>query len=219
MYLLPLFTVASKFKTQQQILKVDSGATKTYLQLKHAKFLQNVELLRNGPYATLPDSSKIQATVRDTLPLHPNLAPTALDYPSLNKKSLLSIVQLCDNGCITVFDKSKLSILKNGKIVLSRHRNLTNRLWDVLFRQKVTHIINYIILSDKNKTKLAQYLHGFAFSPVISTFQKCLQKENFISWPGITDLNFKKLIETTEATFKVHLDQEREICSLLNNMH
>ena len=59
MYVLPLFTVASKFKTQQKILKVDSGAAKTYLQLKHAKLLQNIELSRNGPYATLPDNSKI----------------------------------------------------------------------------------------------------------------------------------------------------------------
>ena len=91
MYLLPLFTVASKFKTQQQILKADSGATIAYLQLKHAKFLQNVELLRNDPYATLPDNSKIQATVKGTLPLYPNLAPTALVYPNLNNKSLLYI--------------------------------------------------------------------------------------------------------------------------------
>ena len=79
------------------------------------------------------------------------------------------------------------------------------------------HQLHY--LRDKNKTELAQYLHRFTFSPVISTFQKCIQKEFFISWPGITDLNFKKLIETTEATLKGHLDQEIETCSLLNNMH
>ena len=114
-YLLPLFTVVSKFKAQQQILKVDSGATKTYLQLKHEKILQNAELLRNGPYATLSDNSKIQATVKFTLPLHPNLAPMAFVYPNLNNESLLSIGQLCGNACITIFDKSKLSILKMEK--------------------------------------------------------------------------------------------------------
>ena len=55
-----------------------------------------------------------------------------------------------------------------------------------------------------------QYFHGCAFSPVISTFQECIRKGNFISWPGIDDLNFKKTINTTEATLKRNLDQERK---------
>ena len=70
--------------------------------------------------------------------------------------------------------------------------------------------MNYIISQDKDKTELAQYLHGCVFSPVISTFQKCIKKGNFISWPGIDNLNFKKLIKTTEPTLKGHLDQERK---------
>jgi hypothetical protein len=45
---------------------------------------------------------------------------------------------------------------------------------------------------------------------VISTFQDCIKKGNFISWPGIDDINFKKIIKTTEATLKGHLDQERK---------
>ena len=31
-----------------------------------------------------------------------------------------------------------------------------------------------------------------------------------MSWPGIDDLNFKKLIDTTEVTLKGNLDQERK---------
>ena len=58
--------------------------------------------------------------------------------------------------------------------------------------------------------ELAQYLHACAFSPVISTFQKCINKGNFLSWPGIEKLNFNKLIKTTEATLKGHMDQERK---------
>ena len=146
MYSLPLFTAASKFKTQQKILKADSVATKSYLQLKHATFLQNVELLSNGPDAILPDTSKIQATVNGILPLHLKLSPTTLVYPNLNNESLLFTGQLCDDGCITIFDQSKLSILKSGKMILSGHRNLTDELWDVPFCQKRNpyHQLNYI---------------------------------------------------------------------------
>ena len=107
------------------------------------------------------------------------------------------------------FEKSKLSILKNGEVILSGHRNSTDGLWDVPFNQ-YENKINYIISRDKNKTELAQYFHGCAFSPVISTFQDCIRRGNFISWPGIDDLNFKKLIKTTEATIKGHMDQERK---------
>ena len=70
--------------------------------------------------------------------------------------------------------------------------------------------MNFIIRKDKSKTELAQYLHASAFSPAISTFQTSINKGNFISWPGIQDLNFKKLIGTPEATLLGHLDQERK---------
>jgi len=210
MYSSPILHVAPKFISHNPILKADSGATQTYLQLKHANFLQDKYRLSNGPHATLPDNTQIQATMQGKLPLHPSLSPTALVYPNLNNESLLCIGQLCDDGCIAIFEKLKLSIVKNGKIILSGHRNFVDGLWDVPFQQNKIHKINYIISRDKSKTELAQYFHGCAFSPVISTFQECIRKGNFISWPGIDDLNFKKLLKTTEATLKGHLDQERK---------
>lgn len=138
------------------------------------------------------------------------LTSKRLVYPHLHNESLLSIGQLCDEGCIAIFDKHNLSILKNGKILLSGKRNWSDGLWDVPFTTTGSQKINYIISRDRNKTELAQYLHGCAFSPVISTFQQCINNGNFITWPGIDDLNFKKLIDHTEATIKGHLDQERK---------
>ena len=131
-------------------------------------------------------------------------------YPQLHNESLLSIGQLCDKGCVAIFDKTSLKILKNGKIVLTGNRNLHDGLWDVPFKKHDINAINYIITRDKSKTELAQYLHACAFSPVISTFQACIQRGNFVTWPGIDNLNFKKLLGTTEATLKGHLDQERK---------
>ena len=70
--------------------------------------------------------------------------------------------------------------------------------------------MNYIVRRDKNTRDLAQYLHACAFAPVISTFEACIKKGNFISWPGIENINFKKVLINTEATIKGHLDQERK---------
>ena len=57
---------------------------------------------------------------------------------------------------------------------------------------------------------MAQYLHNTAFSPTISTFQAAINKGHFATWPGTETLNFKKIIGTTIATEKGHLDQERK---------
>ena len=70
--------------------------------------------------------------------------------------------------------------------------------------------MNYVVKKDKNKMKLAQYFHACAFPPAISSLQECAQKGDFLTWPGIEDLNFKKLLGNQEATLLGHLDQERK---------
>ena len=71
------------------------------------------------------------------------------------------IGQLCDEGCITLFNKKILNIFKDDSLVLNGTRNKQDGLWDVPFEQ---NNMNYIIHQDKNKLELAQYLHGCAFS-------------------------------------------------------
>ena len=66
--------------------------------------------------------------------------------------------------------------------------------------------INYIIQQDKTKHNLAHYLHFCAFSPCISTFKFYIKKENFITWPGIDNINFNKIVRKIEATVKGHLN-------------
>ena len=78
------------------------------------------------------------------------------------------------------------------------------------YYSKTTRLITPTSSFSEIKRDLAQYLYGCAFSPVISTFQQCINKGNCITWPGIDNLNLKKLIHTTEATTKGRLDQERK---------
>ena len=179
--------------------------------MKHKKYLIDQKVLTNDPEAKLPDNTKIRVPRQGTLPLHQVLLTAAFIYPCLQNESLLSIGQLCDEGCIiAIFNKTNLSVLKENKVTLKGTKNLTDELWDVQVKRKSIQVINYTISRDKIKTELAKYLHGCAFSRVILTFQQCINKRNSISWPSIYGLNFKRVIETTEATIKRYLDQEQK---------
>ena len=65
-----------------------------------------------GPEATLLNNVKIWATVEGQLPLHSSVETKALIFLQLNNESLLSIGQLCDNGCIPMFDIQALDFFK-----------------------------------------------------------------------------------------------------------
>ena len=195
---------------KENILKADTGSSRTYLQPSHRPFLRNVQDLANGPKATLPDGSSIQADCQGTLNLIPNVPLPALTFPELRSESLLPIGQLCDAGCIAIFDKHYLQIFKDERLVLSGQRNKADGLWDVPFNNSSNTKMNYIISKNKSKTELAQYLHGCAFSPTLKTLQDAVDKGNFISWPDIDDLNFQTLLSAPLATILGHLDQERK---------
>ena len=100
-----------------------------------------------------------------------------------------------------------MHIIKDNQVILQGNRDGTDGLWKINLKPLQ---INYIVKKDKSKTELAQYLHACAFSPAISTFQECINRGNFVTWPGIETLNFKKLLQNPEATLLGHLDQERK---------
>ena len=80
----------------------------------------------------LPNNAKMQATHTGLLNI-PQLPPEARHaqiFSSLAFGSLLSIGQLCDHGCSAYFDKSKLYIMHNGKIIMQGSRGPT-KLWSI----------------------------------------------------------------------------------------
>lgn len=72
------------------------------------------------------------------------------------------------------------------------------------------HALNIIVNKTQSKIDLAKYLHGCAFSPVISTFKTAIGKGNFVTWQGIYIINFNKLVGSTVHTATCHLHQERQ---------
>ena len=203
------------------IAKADSGATFHFLKPEHRKVMKNVIDLQNGPKATLPNNEVIQASCSGILPF-PSVsqqASKALVYPGLQNESLLSIGQFCDDNCNALFTKTNVYIIKNDEIIIVGHRNQTDGLWDIQLPMKNNQSssttstlpkVNYIITKDKSKSDLAQYLLATAYSPAISTLDIAVSNGNFISWPGIDELNFKRLLGTTIPVEKGHMDQERK---------
>ena len=204
------------------IAKADSGASFHFFKPEHRKAMTNIQKLQNGPSATLPNNTVIQASCQGLLPF-PSLstnAQTALIYPDLNNESLLSIGQFCDDDCWALFTKKNVYIIKDDAVILNGIRNRTDGLWDIQLPDNTSlhqqngvtkNNMNYIITKDKSKTELAQYLLATAYSPAISTFEYAIDNGNFVTWPGITELNFKKLIVTMIPIEKGHMDQERKI--------
>ena len=153
------------------------------------------------------------------LPLSDLLSPrakTSFVLSGLSNESLLSVGQFCNDNCIAIFTKNKMYLLKQNKITLQGNRNFSDGLWDVKLPTvppppPISDVMDmhYIITKNKSKTHLAQYLHATIFSPSITTFTKSITNENFVTRPGIGNLNVSTLLGTTTTTELSHLDQER----------
>ena len=191
--------------------KLDSGASRHYLRSEDRRVLVNIRPLLNGPHVILPDQSTIQAKESGQLPL-PHVSTHAKEakvFQDLKSSSLLSLGQLCDDGCKAILDKEKVTVTKGKNIVLKGVRNPRDGLWDVSLPVPDTMQMNIIIEKNKSKKELAQYLHACCYSPSISTLIRAIKNNHLATWPGINDINFTKHLPQSEATSKGHLDQEQ----------
>ena len=80
-----------------------------------------------------------------------------------------------------------MTILHDNNVILEGFRDLKDGLWKLNIN---SFKMNYVVKNDSNLEELAKYLHVCAFSPVISSFEKCIKKGKFITWPGIDNINF-----------------------------
>ena len=183
-------------------------------------YLKKITTLLDPTKIYLPNNTCLTPTVSGVLNLHPNLPEKAQEakvVPGLSNSSLFSIGQACDEGCYAIFSKEHLQIIRDGEIVITGYRNQNDGLWDIPLNninpeehKYAKQALNIIVTKDQSKSDLAKYLHGCAFSPVISTFKTAIGKGNFITWPGINSINFNKLVGPTIPTAKGHLDQKRQ---------
>ena len=197
-------------------VKPDTGASNHYFKASDAIVLDRLRKATHGPVVTLPNLATIQAKASGHVNLHPTLSDAATEthvFDALTNTSLLSVGQLCDDDCTAIFDKHAMKIVKNGQTIIKGSRNTTDGLWDVdlPFIPTVPSLsLNAIIKKSTTHADLASYLYGCCGSPPLSTFLRAIKNGNFITWPGIREINFKKHLEKSIASAKGHLNQERK---------
>ena len=115
------------------IAKGDSAATAHYFRLQDADVLENKTNI-TGPTIKQPDNTDLTSEGTGTIPLSKHLseeAQTAMIIPNLKSASLISIGQLCDDGCTAVMDKKDLAVVKKNTVILRGKRNKMDGLWDI----------------------------------------------------------------------------------------
>jgi hypothetical protein len=86
----------------------------------------------------MPNGTTIQSSHTCNLLLTelPPQARQAHILPELVHNSLISVGQLCDNGCSVTFTQHQVTVSKNEKCVMYGSRDPKSRLWRVDLKQK-----------------------------------------------------------------------------------
>ena len=201
----------------------DAGATGTFL-LPGAP-VKNLRAATTPLKILLPDGGVIKSTHQCHLdiPWLPNEATKAHIVPGLAHTSLISIKQLCDNGCTVVYDKLACKVYFKHQLVWLGQREPKTGLWilplqpnrptEMTFTpdniDNTTHQANsaYTMTS---KGALINFLHQCAFSPAIPTWIKAIDNGQFATWPGLTSKAVRKYMTPSPATDKGHMKRMRQ---------
>ena len=144
-----------------------------------------------GPKVLLPNNDKITVTSQGLLPLSIDLSSrdrNIMILPGLKSASLISIKQLCGDGCSVLLNEHTLIEVKSKKIILEGERNYSDGLWDIpicktaiskicyaapqthlgLYPHRITAVANSTIVNVKKGSKKGEiYVYH-----VISIFQQ-----------------------------------------------
>ena len=106
-------------KDTDPLAVVDSGATKNYFKINSP--VVNLHEINDGAEVKLPTGYDITATHQAEIPFHNDIlsreARQCKIFPGLTQYALLSVGQLCDDGCNVSFRKREAVVTKNGKLL------------------------------------------------------------------------------------------------------
>ena len=87
----------------------------------------------NGPTVHLPNGDTISASMQGFLPFSKLTKQAQLVhvFPDLHSTSLISLGQLCDDGCTIVLTDKGIFVFKQKEIILTGTRNHRDGWWDI----------------------------------------------------------------------------------------
>ena len=202
----------TKHPTSPHSAILDSGCSHHFIQ---ATAPTNDTQPNTDIIVQLPDGSNLTSSHSTTINLHPTLpteAQHAYVLPNL-QQSLLSISQLCDNGCTAHFNQDTVSIQHNDNIVIVGNRSPITKLWHINLptpSNTATHFINNAFRPSSTITERIAYYHACCFSPSISTWCKAIDAGHFTTWPELTSHLVRQHAPASVAMHQGHLDQTRK---------
>jgi hypothetical protein len=193
---------------------VDSGCTGHFL-LVNAPCLNKVKSWTRLT-VRLPNGATMESshTAELDIPELNDAESKAHVFHGMVNHSLLSVVQLCDEGYIVTFKQAAVTICdsKNSQI-LSGPRDLNTGLWRINLQQTNNHIPEPIannVYELRNKGALVHYLHKALFSPTKSAMLQAVKDGHLITWPDLTEDAINKHLKLTPATTMGHMNQRRQ---------
>ena len=105
--------------------EADSGAYNSYCHTEVQLVLTDTKYTRNGTTVKLTNNTTMNATKTGNTPFSRNISlhtKKSQIFYGMQSNYIISLDQLYDNDCITIFDKSKSNIIKESKLILKAYR-------------------------------------------------------------------------------------------------
>jgi hypothetical protein len=135
-------------------------------------------------------------------------------FPGIANHSLLSVGQLCDEGCIVTFKHASATVCHSQKSpIMSGPRDLDTGLWCINLKHDTNHIPEPIannVYELRNTGALVHHLHKALFSQTKSALLQAVKDGHLITRPGLTEDAIHNHLELTPATAMGHMNQRRQ---------
>ena len=122
--------------------------------------------------------------------------------PELKTPTLLSIGQICDNGCRVIFDALKMTVLRGNKTIITGDRQQDTGLWTVPLDQ--AHLATGMPTLEEQ----VAFAHAALFAPALLTLETALKRGFLINFPSLTAANLCKYPPQSLPMWQGHLDKQ-----------
>ena len=112
----------------------DTTATTHYLHPDALPHCSHIVCTTSGPTFQVANGNVIKPDLRANLKMSNKLSPKAQSphvFNDITTGSLISMGQLCDDDCITIFTKFDVIVLKHNQVIITGLRDRTNGLWNI----------------------------------------------------------------------------------------
>ncbi|EEC45165.1 predicted protein [Phaeodactylum tricornutum CCAP 1055/1] len=159
----------------------------------------------------VPNGAVLRSSHIATLAL-PGFSPSACQahiFPGLTSHPLISIGQLCDDGCTATFSATRLEIHRDTTLLLSGTRAPTTGLWHLDLTPAKPPATAHALVPNTPLADRIAFVHASLFSPAISTWCQALDSGHLATFPALSSRQVRKYPPHSPAMVKGHLDQQR----------